>query len=168
MQVSNSEKRWTIAGQGLAGTCLAWALWKRGEDFLLMDRGAGGSSRVAAGMVNPITGKNFEPSWRIADFLPDAVAQARLETLIELARDIQNEINAQEVGRTEEVMIDGPGRYPGDLRGRTRRGKVVVFPGAEETDGASLNLGDYVTVRLTSTSGPTFQGLREVAALAAT
>lgn len=38
-----------------------------------MDLGTGGSSRVAAGMVNPVTGKNFEPSWRIADFLTDAL-----------------------------------------------------------------------------------------------
>lgn len=74
MSVTDVEKRWTIVGQGLAGTCLAWALWERGEGFVLIDRGAGGSSRVAAGMVNPITGKNFEPSWRIAEFLPDARA----------------------------------------------------------------------------------------------
>ncbi|MES2661563.1 MAG: FAD-dependent oxidoreductase [Verrucomicrobiota bacterium] len=64
---------WVIAGQGLAGTCLAWELWKRGEKFTLLDDGSGGSSRVAAGMVNPITGKNFEPSWRIAEFLPDSL-----------------------------------------------------------------------------------------------
>jgi glycine/D-amino acid oxidase-like deaminating enzyme len=42
-------------------------------EFTLVDRGTGGSSRVAAGMVNPITGKNFEPSWRIAEFLPEAL-----------------------------------------------------------------------------------------------
>ena len=64
---------WIIAGQGLAGTCLAWALWQRGEAFTLVDRGAGGSSRIAAGMINPLTGKNFEPSWRIAEFLPEAL-----------------------------------------------------------------------------------------------
>lgn len=74
MPVSDRKARWTIVGQGLAGTCLAWALWERGEDFRVIDRGTGGSSRVAAGMVNPITGKNFEPSWRIAEFLPDALA----------------------------------------------------------------------------------------------
>jgi glycine oxidase len=66
-------KTWCIVGQGLAGTCLAWALWNRGARFVLRDRGSGGSSRVAAGMVNPVTGKNFEPSWRIAEFLPDAL-----------------------------------------------------------------------------------------------
>ncbi len=62
-----------IVGQGLAGTCLAWALWKRGARFEIVDRGWGGSSRVAAGLVNPVTGKNFEPSWRIAEFLPEAL-----------------------------------------------------------------------------------------------
>lgn len=72
--VCELETSWTIVGQGLAGTCLAWALWERGEKFRIIDRGKGGSSRVAAGMVNPITGKNFEPSWRIAEFLPDALA----------------------------------------------------------------------------------------------
>lgn len=49
---------------------------------MLVDRG-GGSSRVAAGMVNPVTGKNFEPSWRIAEFLPEALAfYADVETSI--------------------------------------------------------------------------------------
>lgn len=73
--MSGEKRKWTIAGQGLAGTCLAWALWERGEkNFVIVDRGAGGSSRVAAGMINPVTGKNFEPSWRIADFLPEAMA----------------------------------------------------------------------------------------------
>lgn len=65
---------WTIVGQGLAGTCLAWELWRRGAEFQLIDREQGGSSRVAAGLVNPVTGKNFEPSTRIAEFLPEAMA----------------------------------------------------------------------------------------------
>jgi glycine oxidase len=65
---------WRIAGQGLAGTCLAWHLWWRGASFLITDRGHGGSSRIAAGLINPVTGRNFEPSWRIGEFLPEAVA----------------------------------------------------------------------------------------------
>ena len=38
-----------------------------------MDRETGGSSGLAAGLVNPVTGKNFEPSARIGEFLPEAV-----------------------------------------------------------------------------------------------
>lgn len=71
-QVSGTP--WIIVGQGLAGTCLAWDLWKRGVPFILVDREQGGSSRVAAGLVNPVTGKNFEPSAGIDVFLPEAVA----------------------------------------------------------------------------------------------
>jgi len=64
---------WTIIGQGLAGTCLAWELWRRGVPFRLIDRECGGSSRIAAGMINPVTGKNFAASWRIGEFLPEAL-----------------------------------------------------------------------------------------------
>ncbi|OYV05982.1 MAG: hypothetical protein CFE26_08760 [Verrucomicrobiales bacterium VVV1] len=63
-----------IIGQGLAGTCLAWQLLDRGVAFEIVDREQGGSSRVAAGMINPVTGKNFQPSWRIGEFLPEAIA----------------------------------------------------------------------------------------------
>lgn len=69
----NREPPWLIAGQGLAGTCVAWHLHDRGTPFVVFTDGQDGSSRVAAGLVNPVTGKNFEPSWRIADFLPEAV-----------------------------------------------------------------------------------------------
>lgn len=63
----------TIVGQGIAGTCLAWQLWRRGVDFRIIDTGRGGSSRVAAGLVNPVTGKGWNASWRIDEFLPEAI-----------------------------------------------------------------------------------------------
>ena len=69
----SSARPWTIVGQGLAGTCLAWRLWQRGVPFLIADREQGGSSRVAAGLINPVTGKNFEPSGQIEVFLPEAL-----------------------------------------------------------------------------------------------
>lgn len=74
---------WTIVGQGLAGTCLAWELWHRGVEFRIIDRERGGSSRVAAGLINPVTGKNFEPTARVADFLTEAlVFHQRIENLL--------------------------------------------------------------------------------------
>ncbi len=59
---------WLIVGQGLAGSCLALEFLHRKIPFRIIDPNSGGSSRVAAGLLNPITGKNFEPSWRIDDF----------------------------------------------------------------------------------------------------
>ncbi len=64
-----------IVGAGLAGCCLAWQLRERGVDVRLVDdHRPGAASRVAAGLVNPVTGQNYEPSWRIAEFLPESVA----------------------------------------------------------------------------------------------
>ena len=56
----------TIAGQGLAGTLLAWALERAGREFLIYDPGHEESaSRVGAGLVNPVTGERWTsaPGW---------------------------------------------------------------------------------------------------------
>jgi glycine oxidase len=59
---------------GLAGCCLAWQRHFRGQDFTWSDDDReGASSRMAAGLVNPVTGQNFSPSWRLGEFLPEAV-----------------------------------------------------------------------------------------------
>jgi hypothetical protein len=55
-----------VAGQGLAGTLLAWALERAGRDFLIYDPGhAEAASRVGAGLVNPVTGERWAatPGW---------------------------------------------------------------------------------------------------------
>lgn len=90
------------------------------------------------------------------DFIDGAEAQHRLEQLIEVSRGIQGEINRGEVGRVEEVLIEGTGRDAGQIRGRTARNKVVVF------DGDPARIGQYTTVELQRTTGATFSG-REVA-----
>lgn len=86
------------------------------------------------------------------DFIDPGVAQARLEELIEVSRSIQAEINESEVGRVEEVLIEGPGRDAGQVRGRTERNKVVVF------DGSVGRIGEYTEVVLERTTGATFSG----------
>ncbi len=62
-----------IIGQGLAGTLLAFFLLEQGQNILIIDNFTeGGSSKIAAGVVNPITGRRIVKSWRIDDFLPFA------------------------------------------------------------------------------------------------
>ncbi len=49
-----------IVGQGLAGSLLAWQLLARGKRVLVVDRDeTDTSSKVAAGLVNPIAGARF-------------------------------------------------------------------------------------------------------------
>ncbi len=69
----NANQPWRIVGQGLAGTCLGLEFLERGVSFQIVDSGKSGSTRVAAGLINPLTGKNFQPSWLIGDFHPYAV-----------------------------------------------------------------------------------------------
>ena len=64
-----------IIGQGIAGSTLALELLKRDETVLVVDRqDAGSSTRVAAGLVTPLTGKGMNAAWRQEQYLPKAVA----------------------------------------------------------------------------------------------
>ena len=62
-----------IVGQGTAGTTLAWRLAKRGQSVLIIDRGATTTcSRIAAGLITPVTGQRLVVTWRWAEFWPVA------------------------------------------------------------------------------------------------
>ena len=83
-------------------------------------------------------------------FIPDDVGQRRLEALIGATRAVQAEINREEVGRVEELLIERRGKAPGTVMGRTRRGKAAVMPGDD------ADIGTYRTAQLVSTTGATF------------
>ncbi|CAN5313330.1 tRNA (N6-isopentenyl adenosine(37)-C2)-methylthiotransferase MiaB [soil metagenome] len=84
-------------------------------------------------------------------WIAEDVAQERLERLIALHRGIQAEINREQVGRTEEVLVEKRARR-GGLQGRTEGNKVVAFAGDPSL------IGGFRAVRLTGTSGATFTG----------
>ena len=64
-------KPYLIIGQGLAGSILAWRALQRGCDVQVIDRAAGAeSSRVAAGLFTPVTGKRFVLTWMAETLLP--------------------------------------------------------------------------------------------------
>ena len=63
-----------IVGQGICGTMLSWFLYKEGKSFLVIDEGSGDtSSKIAAGIINPVTGRRFVRSWMIDEIMPFAV-----------------------------------------------------------------------------------------------
>lgn len=66
---------YVIVGQGIAGTTLAWQLNWRGLRGLIVDRSeVVTSSRVAAGLMTPVTGKRFVPAWRFDEAWSAAVS----------------------------------------------------------------------------------------------
>ncbi|MEK6258883.1 MAG: FAD-dependent oxidoreductase [Planctomycetota bacterium] len=64
-----------VVGQGLAGTALAWSLRWSGSRVLVVDRDVPiTSSKVAAGLITPITGQRLVKTWRFDELWPAAVA----------------------------------------------------------------------------------------------
>ncbi len=63
-----------IIGQGLAGSALAWRLLERKVPFVIVDRDeAVTSSKVAAGLITPVTGMRLTVSWRYTLFYREAL-----------------------------------------------------------------------------------------------
>lgn len=67
-----------IVGQGVAGTLLAYFLKQQDKTVMVFDpvyeRSA---SQVAAGIINPITGRRYVKSWRVDELIPFAKSTYR-------------------------------------------------------------------------------------------
>jgi tRNA-2-methylthio-N6-dimethylallyladenosine synthase len=92
------------------------------------------------------------PAVRLRDHVPDAVAGERLARLIAVARRIARQRNIVLVGRTEEVLVEGPAKRGRLLQTRTRGNRIVLVEGPDDW------IGTYRRVRLTGTTGSTFTG----------
>jgi tRNA-2-methylthio-N6-dimethylallyladenosine synthase len=87
------------------------------------------------------------------DHIPLAVKKERLARLIELQEAISFEKNQSLVGTRERVLVeDVASRTPGDLLGRTRGDKMVVFAGPPEW------VGRFLEVEIASANGHTLMG----------
>ncbi|MBX9735041.1 MAG: FAD-binding oxidoreductase [Chitinophagaceae bacterium] len=63
-----------IVGQGISGTFLSWELMKRGKRVLVIDEPKNNSaSKVASGVINPVTGRRVVRTWEIETLMPYAV-----------------------------------------------------------------------------------------------
>lgn len=76
--------------------------------------------------------------------LPKEVVQERYDRLVDLQERISDERNAEAVGRTEQLLVEGVSKKdPDKLTGRTRGNKLVHFAGGD------LAEGSFATVRIT-------------------
>lgn len=107
-----------ILGQGLAGSALAWRLAERGVSAAVVDRGgvdpAGrpSASRVAAGLITPVSGKRltiaegFEERWESARSFYRRVEQEADAELLDEQPSVRLFINQAEQARFEERSRD--------------------------------------------------------------
>ena len=66
------SKEFGVIGWGLAGASLAWQLYFEKKDFTVFDSNNNHSTRVAAGMVNPIVFRRLTKSWNADILMPYA------------------------------------------------------------------------------------------------
>ena len=60
LESNTFEQKILVIGQGLAGSLLAWHLYKAGQNITLVDHPSQkAASLAAAGIINPITGKRI-------------------------------------------------------------------------------------------------------------
>ncbi|TCZ67318.1 NAD(P)/FAD-dependent oxidoreductase [Flaviaesturariibacter aridisoli] len=76
-----------IVGQGIAGSLLASFLLREGKSVLVIDNGADAvASKVAAGIINPVTGRRYHTTWKAAELHAFA-----LKTYTELGEQLGSE-----------------------------------------------------------------------------
>jgi tRNA-2-methylthio-N6-dimethylallyladenosine synthase len=84
--------------------------------------------------------------------IPHPVKRARMERLVELVQRRAKERSQRFLGRSMEVLVEGPSRTdPSRLRGRTRHNKTVNFEG-------TAGVGEMVEVEISEATSQTLLG----------
>jgi tRNA-2-methylthio-N6-dimethylallyladenosine synthase len=101
----------------------------------------------------------------LPDQVPHPVKVARMERLVDAVQRRGRERAERFVGRTVEVLVEGPSRTDASrMRGRSRHNKVVNF---HARSGAELTApGDLVDVRITTATSQTLSGEESILARA--
>jgi tRNA-2-methylthio-N6-dimethylallyladenosine synthase len=88
----------------------------------------------------------------LEDAVPDGAKRERMGRLVEAVQRHATERAQRFVGRTMEVLVEGPSRTdPSRLRGRTRHNKTVNFAG-------TAGPGDLTHVEIESATSTTLAG----------
>ena len=94
-------------------------------------------------------------SKHLPDDVPEEVKLRRLTELIELQNKISAQRNAEDVGKTFDVLVEGfSKRSREQLCGRTEQNKMVVF------DKGGHHVGETVKVTITESSSATLKGVK--------
>ncbi|HSL95153.1 MAG TPA: tRNA (N6-isopentenyl adenosine(37)-C2)-methylthiotransferase MiaB [Thermoleophilia bacterium] len=85
--------------------------------------------------------------------VPEDVRRERVARLVEVTQGLALAAHRRWVGRRVEVLVEGPSRHPGGVRGRTRQHVTVNFGGAAAA-------GTIVEVEITGATSTTLAGRR--------
>ena len=136
-----------IIGQGLAGSCLAWSLHWTGRRVVIVDRGEEiTASRIAAGLITPVTGRRMAPtngykeSYRQAAAFYRRIEREQNCRLFEEKPAIRRFVHADEQNAFEQ-------KHGGaDIRFATLKDDAGRVTGIEMREAARLNVPQFLDV----------------------
>ncbi len=89
------QTEYIIVGQGICGTFLSYYLTKKGIQHIIIDESKPQTaSKVASGVINPITGRRLVRTWMIEEVMPFAVAAYR---------ELEKELNCNLIRQTNII-----------------------------------------------------------------
>lgn len=101
-----------IIGQGICGTMLSWNLMRAGKTVMVVDEDKPfTASKVASGVINPVTGRRIVRTWEIDTIMPFAVA-AYQELEKELGASLIRQCNILDFHPTPQMMLAFKERLP--------------------------------------------------------
>jgi len=90
---------------------------------------------------------------KLPDNVPEDVKSKRLAEIIEVQREIVNQSNQNDIGKTFEVLVEGfSKKSKEELFGRTSQNKVVIFPRI------GRHIGELIHVKITSATSAALIG----------
>jgi tRNA-2-methylthio-N6-dimethylallyladenosine synthase len=90
----------------------------------------------------------------LADNVPEDVKSRRLAEIIEIQREITNNSNQNDIGKTFDVLVEGfSKKSKEELFGRTSQNKVVIFPRI------GRHIGETMKVKITSATSAALIGV---------
>jgi len=126
-----------IVGQGIAGTMLSHELVKKGKNVLVIDNNRpDSSSKVASGLINPVTGKRHVKSWLVDELLPVAINSYHA---------FEQEFDAQLLKETKIIDMFASRDEAGNFANRLKESEFLQIsndPGPEHSFRFNYGLGN--------------------------
>lgn len=132
-----------LVGQGVAGTHLGWEMQQAGLKIAVFDDGrADAASRLAAGIINPLSGRKFEVSWLYDMIYPMAAEtyramEAAMGISVFTERDIWNVWPSEQM---RDAFAEYPSPYSESPAAPRYEGFLKAPFGAGIVKGANVDL----------------------------
>ena len=112
LEINDQQSEIIIVGQGICGTFLSYYLHKAGKKCIVYDTPKSNTaSKIASGVINPVTGRRIVRTWMIEEIMPFAIAAYRsLEQ--ELNTPLLSQTNILDFHPTAQMQLAFDERLP--------------------------------------------------------